>query len=167
MMGGRRVAKGLLQSSTCTPCRLTTGEESEDDNNMSTDQAAGGGDRPPPLSASTPTRTEKQPFRIVDIESNSIFKNPGDVNSAEGSGDGNSAYTSDANSVMQTRFTPAIVMPVPHNCPPKEAKLIPDPRIRSWAHPRKFRQWSNRPRRDYRQRSPQKRMLPPALPMTP
>jgi hypothetical protein len=66
---------------------------------MSTDQAAGGDDGPPPpLSASTPTRTEKQPFRIVDIESSSIFKNPGDVNSAEGSGDGNTAYTSDANS---------------------------------------------------------------------
>ncbi len=78
-----------------------TGEESEEETNMDTDHAAGGEDGPPPippLSASTPTRTEKQPFRIVDIVSSTIFKNPGDANSAEGSGDGNTANTSDVNS---------------------------------------------------------------------
>ena len=55
-----------------------------------------------PLSASTPTRSEKQTFRIVDIECSTIFNNPGDVNSAKGSaersGDGNTASPSDANS---------------------------------------------------------------------
>jgi hypothetical protein len=77
-----------------------TGEESEEeDNNMVTDQAAGDDNGPPPpqpLSASTPTRSET--FRIVDIESRSNFKNPGDANSAEGSGDGITADPSDANS---------------------------------------------------------------------
>ena len=76
-----------------------TGEESEEeDNNMITDQTAGddsGPPPPPPLSASTPTRSET--FRIVDIEIRAI-KNPGDANSAEGPGDGNTADSSDANS---------------------------------------------------------------------
>jgi hypothetical protein len=77
-----------------------TGEESEEeDNNMITDQTAGdnsGPPPPPPLSASTPTRSET--FRIVDIENRATFKNPGDANSAEGPGDGNTADSSEANS---------------------------------------------------------------------
>jgi hypothetical protein len=79
-----------------------TGEESEEETNMDTDHAGGGGDglAPiPPLSASTPTRAEEQPFRIVDIVCSTSFKNPGDANSAEGcTGDANTANTSDANS---------------------------------------------------------------------
>ncbi len=66
---------------------------------MVTDQATGDDSGPPPpptLSASTPTRIET--FRIVDIESRSNLKTPGDVNSAEGLGDGNTADSSDANS---------------------------------------------------------------------
>jgi hypothetical protein len=79
-----------------------TGEESEDETNMDTDHAAGGDDGPapiPPLSASTPTRAEEQPFRIVDIVCSSGSKNLGDANSAEGcTGEANTANTSDAHS---------------------------------------------------------------------
>jgi hypothetical protein len=97
-----------------------TGEESEEDNNMVTDQVAGDDDGPPPqLSASTPTRSESQSFRIVDIESSSIFKNPGDVNSAEGSGDSNTAYTSDANSADANKV-------IPRNCDAGSAQLPAD-----------------------------------------
>jgi hypothetical protein len=86
---------------------VVTGEESEEETNMDTDNAAaivGEGATPPipPLSASTPTRTETQTFRIVDIVCSTFSKNSGDVNSAEGSaeksGDGNTAEPSDANS---------------------------------------------------------------------
>ncbi len=78
---------------------VVTGEESEAENsaaNMSTDQAAGDG---PPISASTPVRTEKPAFRIVDIENRGNFLLPdsGDAHSADGNSDGNPAVNSDGN----------------------------------------------------------------------
>jgi hypothetical protein len=99
--GGEGPPAKLNVHALSTDDDAVTGEESEEETNMDTDHAAGGEDSLPPippLSASTPTRTEKQPFRIVDIVSSTIFKNPGDANSAEGSGNGNTANTSDANS---------------------------------------------------------------------
>ena len=103
--GGEGPPAKLNVHALSTDDDAVTGEESEEETNMDTDHAAGGEDGPPPippLSASTPTRSETQTFRIVDIVCSNIFKNPGDVNSAEGSaersGDGNTADSSDANS---------------------------------------------------------------------
>ncbi len=146
---------------------VVTGEESEEETNMDTDHAAAGEDGPPPippLSASTPTRSEKQTFRIVDIVCSTISKNPGDENPAEGtaerSGDGNTADPSEANSAeanSQKGDAGAA----------KQTKeiLIPDLRIRSRGCQKKFRRWSSRRRRNSRRRFPQKRM-PLPVPLT-
>jgi len=103
--GGEGPPAKLNVHALSTDDDAVTGEESEEETNMDTDHATAGEDGPPPippLSASTPTRSEKQTFRIVDIVCSTIFKNPGDANSAEGSaersGDGNTARSSDANS---------------------------------------------------------------------